>query len=117
MKVYEFSGDEEELFFILGDGLNQEGELEESFVKSKKKILWVVLLDDDGFLVKDKEVVFLFEGRSVSMSGNKLVNDYDVGYEGNYIVDFDDLFLMGLIDDYDVEMVLRMEREEDDEDV
>lgn len=115
-KVHELSGDEEEPFLTPGDGLNQEGEPEESPVKSKKKTPRAASSDDDGSPAKDKEAAFPPEGKSASMSGNKPANDYDAGYEGNHTVDFDDLPPMGPIDDYDVETVLRTEREEDDED-
>lgn len=110
-----FSGDEEESFITLGDGLNQEEEPEESPVKSKKTTSRPVSLDDDGSPNSRKAAPSPRE-RSASLSDNEPVNAYDSGYGGNHTVDFDDLPPTGPMDDYDVETVLRIEREEDDED-
>ncbi|KAE8540611.1 hypothetical protein D1P53_002974 [Cryptococcus gattii VGV] len=111
----EFSGEEEESFITPGDGLNQEEEPEESPVKSKKKTFRPPSLDDDGS-PNNKKAASPPRERSTSVSDNEPANSYDAGYEGNHTVDFDDLPPTGPMDDYDVETVLRMEREEDDED-
>ncbi|WVQ92233.1 hypothetical protein IAS59_006042 [Cryptococcus gattii] len=111
----EFSGDEEESFITPGDGLNQEEEPEESPVKSKETTLPPVSLDDDGS-PNNKKAASSPRERSAGLSYNEPANGYDSGYEGNHTVDFDDLPPTGPMDDYDVETVLRIEREEDDED-
>ncbi|OXG75366.1 centromere protein C [Cryptococcus neoformans A2-102-5] len=116
-KVQKPSADEGESLLTLRNGLNQEEEREGSPVKSKKKTPRVASSDDDGSPTKDKKAASPPKGRSASVSDNEPANDYEGGYEGNHTVDFDDLPPMGPMDDYDIEAALRMEREEDDEDV